>query len=353
MKEKQAEYEIERQEAKRDIIQAGGDIKINKNVFQIINPSPEAIEKLVKITDLPTEIPSVNASGMTKSASVEGGRSPQEMEEIQKNIDDILRLMEEKGNPQVNEFQAGDVRISRTGLLAKKVLLLEWEAFLYPNSPEAILKLREALGICHEIIKLDPTNIDVLLHIAMLLIYVTPNDRSDEEKVLNDIQKLLRTPKNDTERFQLASAIYMLAVHDREHLDFDLLMKARTIFEKLGRIDMVQNCDVMLQVRHPSSPITTHGFQPVGRWQIQISDGSMMFLNLNPDGTFQATQQKFGLSAQGIGQWGFNPYNQMLQMQGMLNGYQPFMFGIMIQGQQNNGYYGVGTDGGSYFLVRV
>jgi hypothetical protein len=353
MKEKQAAYEIEKQEAKRDIIQAGRDIKINKNVFQINNPSPEAIEKLIKIVDLPIEVPSVNASGITKSASIEGNRSPQEIEEIQKNVDDILRLIEEKGNPQVNEFQAGDVRISRTELLAKKVLLLEWEAFLYPNNREAIFKLKEALGICREIIKLNPTNIDVLLHIAMLLIYVTPDDKSDEEKVLLDIQKLLRAPKNDTERFQLASANYMLAIHDREHIDFDLLKKARTIFEKLGRMDVVQNCDVILQVRHPSSPITTQGFQPVGKWQIQISDGSTMFINLNPDGTFQATQQKFGLNAQGIGQWGFNPYNQMLQMQGLLNGYQPFMFGIMIQGQQNNSYYGVGTDGGSYFLVRV
>lgn len=75
MKEKQAAYEIERQEAKRDIIQAGRDIKINKNVFQINNPSPEAIEKLIKIVDLPIEVPSVNASGITKSASIEGNRS--------------------------------------------------------------------------------------------------------------------------------------------------------------------------------------------------------------------------------------------------------------------------------------
>ncbi|MCZ7400640.1 MAG: hypothetical protein O8C61_00280 [Candidatus Methanoperedens sp.] len=352
MKEKQASYEIERQEAKRDIFQAGGDIKINKNVFQIINPSPEAIERLAKIVDLPVEVPSVNASGMTKSASTEGSRSLQEIEEIQKNVDDILGLIDEKGNPQVNEFQTGDVRISRTELLAKKVLLLEWEAFIYPNNPEAILKLKEALGICREIIKLNPANIDVLLHIAMLLIYVTPDDKSDEEKVLHDIQKLLRAPKNDTEMFQLASANFMLAVHDREHIDFDLLMKARAIFEKLGRMDMLQNCDLYLQTR-PVSPVTAQGFQPVGRWQIQISDGSTMFLNLNPDGTFQAAQQKLGLNVQGIGQWGFNPYNQMLQMQGLLNGYQPFMFGIMIQGQQNNGYYGVGTDGASYFIVRV
>ncbi len=111
MTEKQASYEIERQEAKRDILQAGRDVKVNNNVFQIINPSPEAIERLAKIANLPVELPSVNASGMTKPASVEGSRSPQEIEEIQKNVDDILRLIEEKGNPQVNEFQAGDVHI--------------------------------------------------------------------------------------------------------------------------------------------------------------------------------------------------------------------------------------------------
>ncbi len=89
MTEKQASYEIEKQEAKRDILQAGRDVKVNNNVFQIINPSPEAIERLAKIVNLPVELPSVNASGMTKPASVEGSRSPQEIEDIQKNVDDI------------------------------------------------------------------------------------------------------------------------------------------------------------------------------------------------------------------------------------------------------------------------
>jgi hypothetical protein len=42
----------------------------------------------------------------------------------------------------------------------------------------------------------------------------------------------------------------------------------------------------------------------------------------------------------------------MLQLQGMVNGFQPFMLGIVIQGQQYEGYYGAGTDGYSYFLTK-
>lgn len=96
------------------------------------------------------------------------------------------------------------------------------------------------------------------------------------------------------------------------------------------------------------------GFQPIGRWHIQISGGNTMLLNLNSDSTFQATQQNgYGFKAQGIGQWGFNPSNQMLQLQGLVNGFQPFMLTIIIQRQQNNEYYGFGSDGYSYCITRA
>jgi hypothetical protein len=105
------------------------------------------------------------------------------------------------------------------------------------------------------------------------------------------------------------------------------------------------------------SPVATSSdFQPVGRWNIQVSDpiGSTLMLNLLPNGTFQATQQlgPMGATIQATGQWIFTPYNNMLQMQGLVNGFQPFSLGIAIQGQQENIYYGIGTDSYGYAMSR-
>jgi hypothetical protein len=105
-----------------------------------------------------------------------------------------------------------------------------------------------------------------------------------------------------------------------------------------------------------SPDLAPQPFQPVGRWRIQVSDaiGSTMMLNLFPNGTFQASQQlgPMGATVQAAGQWIFTPYNNMLQIQGLINGFQPFSLGIAIQGQQGNTYYGTGTDSYGYALSR-
>jgi hypothetical protein len=83
--------------------------------------------------------------------------------------------------------------------------------------------------------------------------------------------------------------------------------------------------------------------------------GSIMFVDLYPNGSCQGWQQagNFGMNIPFAGQWAFVPYNQMLQLQGFANGMYPFALAIMIQGQQANSYYGVGTDGNGYFLTRA
>lgn len=105
-----------------------------------------------------------------------------------------------------------------------------------------------------------------------------------------------------------------------------------------------------------SVPPPSGAFQPVGRWHIQVSDtvGSTMTLDLHPSGTFQAIQQlgSMGPAIQASGQWTFTPYNNLLQMQGLVNGFQPFSLGIAIQSQQGNVYYGIGSDNYGYALSR-
>jgi VCBS repeat-containing protein len=59
-----------------------------------------------------------------------------------------------------------------------------------------------------------------------------------------------------------------------------------------------------------------------------------------------------GATIQAAGQWIFTPYNSTLQIQGLINGFQPFSLGIAIQSQQGNSFYGTGTDSYGYILSR-
>ena len=83
--------------------------------------------------------------------------------------------------------------------------------------------------------------------------------------------------------------------------------------------------------------------------------GSTMALSLAPNGLFQATQQvpMTGMTLQASGQWAFNPMNALLQLQGSIGPFQPFMLGIFIQGWQGDAFYGVGTDGIAYALSKT
>lgn len=368
----------------------GKNVTYTENKIYINNPSPEATEMLGKILGMKTEVRPGEAAG------IQGSKTPKDNEEVHNGINEILELLKTPGKSGqfAKEIQAGDLRISRVDLLMKKAILLKTEAdqmlfdhmernknkiehakaqtgqvdlnsiFKDFDETARMSRLKEAYTLLQEANELEPTNTEVLLHTAKLLIELTPDDKSDENRILYRIQKLLSSPKNDTDRFNLAQATFLLATSS-EPMHIESLRDARAMFEKLGRTEWVRQCDDLLaapgrdasyRAMEPTSQLSQRaGFQPVGSWHIRVMDaiGSTMFLNINPDGTFQVEQQASGLNVQGVGQWVFNPYNQMLQLQGMLNGFQPFMFGIIIQGQQNDGYYGVGTDGYSYFLTQT
>ena len=239
-------------------------------------------------------------------------------------------------------------------------------------------KLKEAYALLEEANQIDTTDTEVLLHIAQLLIVLTPDDPSDEQRVLYRIQNLLNAPRDDVERFRLAQTTFLLASTHKPML-MDSIRDARLMFDKLGRPEWVRQCDDLLAstgyspvpgmgmpyVQPAPDPWTnvTAGpvqpaappavFQPAGQWHVQITDGTQMSLNLYPNGTFEAIQQGYGLSIQGTGQWAFSPYNNMLQLQGLINGFQPFMLGIIIQSPQGTGYFGIGSDGHGYNMMRV
>ncbi|KOP26828.1 hypothetical protein AMR41_08380 [Hapalosiphon sp. MRB220] len=72
-------------------------------------------------------------------------------------------------------------------------------------------------------------------------------------------------------------------------------------------------------------------------------------------GDFQGIQLA-GLLGSNIpftGQCAFIPQTQILQVQGLISGWQPYMLVIAIQSIKDNKFYGTGNDGRSYIFSRV
>jgi hypothetical protein len=97
------------------------------------------------------------------------------------------------------------------------------------------------------------------------------------------------------------------------------------------------------------------GFMPVGRWQMQVSDGSVWLIDFYPNGVFagQGIGAWWGAGAQAGGGWSFFIPTQTLQLQGSVNGVYPIMLAVVIQGQQDNTFVGIASDGKSYAFTSV
>ena len=364
---------------------------VHGNVVVQLSLGAEQLAALNRVAAMSTEVAPHAGSQNAPAATA------QEVQALKGEINHALAQLNaaNRQGAQATEVQAGGVQISKVELLVKQAVLIKTEAEqmmfdhvtkkqqqfsagpLHGSAPamppdmNAMLadfnrapymaKLKEAQGLLEEANKLDPTDTEVLLHMAQLLGQLTPDDPSDEQRLLYRISQLLDPPKDDTERFRLAQTVFMLAMSSRP-VNMANLQNARDMFEKLGRTDWVRYCENIHASLMSGGGMTPGGgvtqpaqFQPVGRWHIQINDvvRSQMWLECYPNGSFQSSQQAPGFIVQATGQWGFNPYNQMLQLQGLVNGMQPFMLGIVIQGQQPNGYMAMGTDGLQYFLTRA
>jgi len=104
----------------------------------------------------------------------------------------------------------------------------------------------------------------------------------------------------------------------------------------------------------PPGPLPA-GFQPVGRWQMQVSDGSAWLMTFFPNGAFmgQGIGIWWGVGAQASGGWTFFIPTQTLQLQGAVNNMLPIMLALVFQGQQSGDYYALGNDGKTYLFTRV
>ncbi len=95
----------------------------------------------------------------------------------------------------------------------------------------------------------------------------------------------------------------------------------------------------------------------VGRWRFEDSAVIKSFIGaeFHADGTCQGAQTAaaLGFTINFSGQWSYLPAAQLLQVQGLIGGFQPFSFAVMIQASAPNGFQGLGQDGLVYTLQRV
>ncbi len=385
--------------AARDIRTEGGDfvgrdhIVVSGNVIVLTSPPEALLQQLTWMINFKTEgSPGNLASGI-------GLPAQEDRNALQRSIDQVLALFESAALDGISarDVSAGAVQISQVELLLKKAILLRADAeerlldqlalkrgdsgisgedeserslmdIDFAEAPTQSM-LESAYALLKKANDIDPTNTEVLLQMAELLVDLTPDDPRDEERILNRVLKLLRDPKNDREKFRFAQATYLLAT-TRDQVDRQRVRQARSLFKSLDRIDWLKQCDQLLAgIAAEGGPVENkHSadlsgsaldgvFNPVGRWHIQVMDaaGSIMFLAIQTNGTFQSIQQVdgLGLNVQRVGQWAYNPINHALELQGMIDGVQPFMLGIFIQGRQEKEYYGLGTDGYGYLLSRA
>ncbi len=359
---------------------------VQGNVFHVRDPSPELLERLGATKRLSTE---VQPGGGAAPPADPSAPDPRALERPLGEILTQVRAADRRGE-RVDTVAAGSLRFTRAELTLKEAVLLIAEAdqiFLdqvrrdaarggsVPGPPPSGLdlaamlqgfddeahsaKLREALSLLREARALEPTNAEVLLHLAKVMDGV--GQPPDEVRlVLYQVQRLLESPRSAADTFHLAQATFLLAMHG-EMPHAEQVMVARGLFASIGRGEWVRQCDEVLgrlSGARASSGGGGYGapgwFEPVGTWRAQLSDGSTARFALLPNGMLQGVQRvtAFGMEAGFAGQWGYDPASRTLQLQGMVNGFTPFVLVIEIQGASGGGFIGYGSDGMQYLLRR-
>ncbi|MBU8922958.1 MAG: toll/interleukin-1 receptor domain-containing protein [Bacteroidales bacterium] len=341
-------------------------------IVDIRNASEKAKDKIKTIKKM-------SDTTESKIGGIEANRTVEDAGEVIEVIDTNLEVMDKLGEKgrEVNDIRVENVEISRIELLVQKAKLLIQEANRMKadeNAPEKkknkvlLKKQKEAYRVLEKAGELVPENTEILLEKAKLLIDLTPDDPTDEERLLYKIQDLLKTPKNDREQFHIAEATMLLAI-SRGDYNKEQLGEAKRMFGKIDRQDRVEECEFFIDLAELTSleksddmeevqPLPQPAeFQPVGQWAVYVSDAmnSFISLNINPDGSFSCLQQvpAIGLNMEAQGQWGYNQVNKYLQIQGMRADWMPFMMGITIMGMQENQYHGTGIDGFLYKFSRI
>ncbi len=228
---------------------------VNGNVFNINNPNAESLIELKKILEVPSGY-------VDNNVPLENVKTLGELKNLEKRIDEILQLVkitDGRLSSPATEIKAAEIHISRVDLLLKRAIVLTEEASRYLDilSSDSKINLyrskyKEALYILRQANRLDPYNTEILLYIAKIQAKLNPKYPNLVQKILSRIQNLLEVPKNDTEKFHLAQATFLLAT-STEKINNELVLDARTIFEELGRVDWIRKCNDILPLEGDKS----------------------------------------------------------------------------------------------------
>ena len=212
-------------------------------------------------------------------------------------------------------------------------------------------QVNEAHGYLLTANELEPTNTHILLQLARAFTWLTPGETADEARILHQVIQLLNPPRTPEDALQQGQAFFALAtLHVPPNVVY--LQNAKAIFVQLNQVEWVRLCDTLLQSLQ-APPLV---FQPAGgRWRVDIGDqaGSVMLIDFHTNGQFQAVQSGAGFQIQANGGWGYNLQSQVLQLQGYVNGTNPFTLAITIQGAQGEQFVGQGFDGIAYRFTRL
>jgi hypothetical protein len=364
---------------------ASGDVSVGGNV---VGRDMVTVNNTVTVTltgDLMVQLEQIKllSTELTKTAagkSAPPAPPPVKPTEAIKSVDTALELLQrsEQAGAPAQELQSGGLHISRVELLLKKAILLEaeadeilFDAFLqtgnrtneagervlpdgYDDAPR-LAKLRESEAILRDANQLDPANTEVLARLALLVSVVSPDNLAEPLKLLNRIQQLISTPRDEAEKFRLAQAKYFLAIN-QDPLDAAGLHEARAMFVDLNRLEWVGYVD---------SDVAAAGggteFDPRGPWVIHVNDQAetVIGVELLEDGRCQGLQEskpkaksKKAASARFAGEWGYDLEQHILTIQGKLENGRAFNLAIQLQSETENGIYALDEKGKEYLLNR-
>ena len=220
----------------------------------------------------------------------------------------------------------------------------------------ALEKMEQAMALLRQANALEPSDTEVLLLMADLLVDLTPDDPTDEQELASRVRTLLAAPKNDQERFRLARATFLLGVSG-DPIQPDLVTDARGLFDRLGRNDWVRQCDDVIEGLRHDPPPRPQEFVPHGRWTIRdmAPVASTLTADFAPSGLFQGRFQApgIGVDAPAQGQWAYNRATGAFQVQGIAGGFMPLTFLVFVQGRSAQGWFGTGSDGVGYVFSPV
>lgn len=363
-----------------DIGQMEGSLTVVQgNLIQVQNPTPELIASLKTLEAMPTQLQP------KQEAAPPADR--QRLEALEANIAKLLQQMEqaEKGGQTVEQVQAGQVQVSRVDLLIKQGILLksEVEAEMLAlagkkfkergglaNSQQQVdlnelmagvdsapyeRKLQQAYDNFAEAARLDPGNVEALLHLARTASELERNEEAG--KLIYQVIQLIGHPADNRQKFYLAQATYLSAILG-ETPNPGMLQKARQMFVELGESNWVEQCDLMLAGQMGTTPPLIQNpavFSPVGQWQVQASNGVQIQLRYDPNGHCEGAMSP-GFSrptSYYAGQWGYDPMNQIIQQQGMFDGWNPVYSWFKILQFAPAGFVAVDGAGINYMFQRI